>query len=102
MVGDMVAIEANKTWERTSLPHNKHPFRCKWVFKINYDLDGSIKIYKAQLVAKGYTQQEGLDYLNNFSSLVKLNTVLCLLAVVAINKCNLHKLDVNNVFFMVH
>ena len=43
--------------------------------------DGSLKRYKAQLVDKGYTQSEGLDYYETFSLEAKLTAVRCLLAV---------------------
>ena len=37
--------------------------------------------YKAQIVAKGFTQKEGVDYTETFSLVAKMVFVKCLLAV---------------------
>ena len=67
MVAETVAHVANNTWTLTHLPAGKKPIGCKWVYKIKYKADGSIKRYKARLVDKRFTQKEGVDNFETFS-----------------------------------
>ncbi|WVZ00554.1 hypothetical protein V8G54_026623 [Vigna mungo] len=98
MKAELEALNLNQTWTLTSLPPNKHVIDCRWVYKIKYHADGGIEHYKTRLVAKGYTQMEGLDYIATFSPVAKLTTVRLLLALAAIFNWHLKQLDVNNAF----
>ena len=98
MDAEIATLEANNTWTITPLPHNKHLIGCKWVYRIKYKADGSIERYKVRLVAKGFTQKKGLDYLETFSPVAKMVSVKCVLAVAAVKGWFLSQLDVNNAF----
>ena len=50
------------------LPSNQKAIGNKRVIKIKRKADGSIENYKTWLVAKGYTQQEGINYEETLSS----------------------------------
>ena len=98
MVAEIAALKANNTWTLTPLPVNKKPICCKWVYKIKYKSDGSIERHKAKLVAKGFTQKEGIDYIETISLVAKMVSVKCLLAMAAVKWWYLGQLDVNNAF----
>ena len=77
---EMKALEKNCTWELVDLPRGKTTVGCKWVFTVKYESDGSLERYKARGVAKGFTQTYGIDYLETFALVAKLNSIRVLLS----------------------
>jgi len=60
--------------------------------------DGSIKQYKARLVAKEYSQQYGMDYEETFALVEKMTTIHTLITVASIRQWYISQLDVKNTF----
>lgn len=71
----------NHTWELMTLPPKRKPISCKWIFRIKYKSNGTIDRYKVQLVARGFSQKEGIDYFETYSLVVQITSIRVLLAI---------------------
>ena len=74
------------------------PIFCKWIFKTKKDSKGNVERYKAHLVAKGFTQKEGIDYKETFSPVYLKDSFRIIMALVAHFNLELHHMDVKTVF----
>ena len=61
---------------------NVHTIGTKWVFKNKLGEDGSVVRNKATLVAQCFTQVEGIDFVEIFSPVPRLEAIRILLAFV--------------------
>jgi hypothetical protein len=60
--------------------HTNNTIDCKWVYKIKRKQDGSVDMYKARLVTKGFRQRFGIDYSDMFILAIKSATIHLMLS----------------------
>jgi hypothetical protein len=80
MKEELRSIERNGTWELVSPRPGHRPISLKWVFKLKKDEHGAVIRHKARLVARGFVQQEGIDYEDAFAPVARMESVRVLLA----------------------
>ena len=96
---EMDSLDRNKTWTLVEIPIKKRVIGCKWVLKKKPGIPGvEDPCYKGRLVAKGYSQVEGIDYNEVFAPVVKHVSIRLILSLVVNEEFHLEQLDVKTAF----
>lgn len=77
---EIVALQHSHTWDLVDLPRGKKVAGCRPVYRVELKPNGTLDRFKACLVAKGYCHTYGLDYIDTFSLVAKLNLVRILVS----------------------
>ncbi|GJW41853.1 retrovirus-related pol polyprotein from transposon TNT 1-94 [Tanacetum coccineum] len=70
----------------------------KWIYKVKLDELGGILKNKARLVARGYRQEEGIDFEESFAPVARLEVVRIFLAFAAHMNMIVYQMDVKTAF----
>jgi hypothetical protein len=98
MEEEMEALHNNEMWCLVKLPSGRNLVDIKWVFKNNMNVVGQVDKFKAILVAKGYSQVEGVDFGEVFSLNEKLNSIRVLMSMNTTYDMEIEKMDVKTKF----
>ena len=93
-----MSLLKNKTWILADLPPGRKAIKCKWVYKLKTNQNGTIAKFKARLVAKGFTQIHGVDFDQTFSPVVKYESIRAILAFVAHLDMEMVQFDIRTAF----
>lgn len=89
---------ANNTFDLVPPERGQHVIDTRWVHTVKFLPNGSVDRYKSRWVARGYTQEYGIDYAETFSLVVKSLTIRLVLHLAVTNSWELKQLGVNNAF----
>lgn len=99
MLEEMDSLYKNNTWILVDKPVNQKLVGCKWIYRLKHGANENEPIrYKDRLVAKGFTQTEGIDYEEIFSPVVRHTSIRILLSLTVAYDFELEQLDVKTAF----
>ena len=98
MKSELDSIYSNQVWDLVKVPNGIKPVGCQWIYKRKRGIDGKVETFKTRLVAKGYTQKEGIYYEETFSLVAMLKSIRILLSIAAHYDYEIWQMDVKTVF----
>lgn len=94
---ELNSLNKMETWKVVKKEKHMNIIKSKWVFRIKRGENEQQK-YKARLVAIGYYQRKGIDFLESYSPVMKLSSLRIILAIANIMDLELRQLDVETAY----
>ena len=98
MKSELDSMYSNQVWDLVKAPNDIKCVGCKWVYKRKRGIDGNVETFKTRLVAKGYTQKEGIAYEETFLPVAILKSIRILLSIAAHYDYEIWQMDVKTAF----
>jgi len=101
MTAEHDSLMENKCWELVPRPRDANVVSCRWLYKTKEEQtkEGTLgSRRKSRLVARGFSQVEGVDYSETYAPVAKLTSIRVLLDIVAELDLELHQMDAITAF----
>ncbi|GJU03223.1 retrovirus-related pol polyprotein from transposon TNT 1-94 [Tanacetum coccineum] len=91
-------FEMLQVWELVPCPDLAMLIKLKWIFKVKKDECGGVLKNKDRLVAKGYRQEEGIDFKESFVPVARIEAIRIIIANAVTKKMTIYQMDVKTAF----
>nr|GEW47279.1 retrovirus-related Pol polyprotein from transposon TNT 1-94 [Tanacetum cinerariifolium] len=98
MQEELNEFERLEVWELVLRPDKIMVITLKWIYKVKLDKLGGILRNKAQLVARGYRQDEEIDFEESFALVARLKAIRIFLAYAAHKNMVVYQMNVKTTF----
>ncbi|GJX33556.1 retrotransposon protein, putative, ty1-copia subclass [Tanacetum coccineum] len=98
MQEELNEFECLEVWELVPCPDKVMVITLKWIYKVKLDELGKILKNKARLVARGYRQEEGIDFEESFAPVARLDAIRIFLAFAAHMNMIIYQMDAKTAF----
>lgn len=90
-------LERCQVWQLVDRS-NCNVVSCRWVHKTKRSPDNTIQRYRARLVARGFTQEKGIDYSHTYAPVCDLSAIRLLFAHAAKENLIIKQFDIKTAF----
>ncbi|GJZ80784.1 retrovirus-related pol polyprotein from transposon TNT 1-94, partial [Tanacetum coccineum] len=87
-----------QVWELVPQPDCVMTISLKWIYKVELDEYGDVLKNKARLIAKGYRQEEGIDFEESFAPVACIEAIRIFIAITASKNMTIYQMDVKTAF----
>nr|GEX05348.1 retrovirus-related Pol polyprotein from transposon TNT 1-94 [Tanacetum cinerariifolium] len=98
MQEELNEFERLEVWELVPRPDKVMVITLKWIYKVKLDELGGILKNKARLVARGYRQEEGIDFEESFAPVARLEAIQMFLAYATNKNMVVYQMEVKTAF----
>ncbi|SNX85305.1 related to retrotransposon protein [Melanopsichium pennsylvanicum] len=95
---ELEGLEAMGTWEIVDKPEGANLVDSRIILRLKLDADGIPIRHKARLVARGFTQREGIDFEETFAPVAPVSAIRGLLALAVERDWETHQLDITQAY----
>nr|GFB52682.1 hypothetical protein [Tanacetum cinerariifolium] len=99
MQEELNEFERLEVYQLVPRPNKVMVITLKWIYKVKLDEPGGILKNKARLVARGYRQEEGIDFEESFVLITRLEFIRIFLAYASYKNMVVYQMDVKTAFF---
>ncbi|GKD00994.1 retrovirus-related pol polyprotein from transposon TNT 1-94 [Tanacetum coccineum] len=78
--------------------NNVFLIKLKWIYKVKIDESGGVLKNKAQLVAQGFRQEEGIDFEESFTPIARIEAIRIFVANAAHKNMTIYQMDIKTAF----
>nr|GEW45811.1 retrovirus-related Pol polyprotein from transposon TNT 1-94 [Tanacetum cinerariifolium] len=98
---ELIEFERLEVWELVPRLDCVMIITLKWIYKVKLDELGGVLKNKARLVARGYSQEEVIDFEEYFAPVARLEAIHIFIAFAAHMNLVVYQIDVKNAFLNV-
>lgn len=98
MKEDQKSIEEIMTSELIDLVEGKKSIGVRWIYKVKVNPKGEIIKHKTQLVAKEFSQREGIDFEEEIAPMAIIVTIWLVVGVANNNNWSIYQMDIKSAF----